>query len=159
MPKSIEQKRHAGRAVGFTLIKIMVAVTIVAILGAAVPPLILSMMLPEPYESRVARAGIDMANYSQALKLYELNNHHYPSTDQGLQALVKKPTGDPEPENYAEGGYMKSIAKDPWGRDYVYVSPGENGDFDIISLGADGVEGGDTVGADITHLDPIKLHR
>lgn len=146
MPKSIKQKRQAGHAAGFTLIEIMVVVAIIAILGAAVVPQLMS----KPDEARRVRAGVDIGNYTQALELYKLANHNYPSTDQGLQALVEKPTGDPEPANYADGGYMKAVGKDPWGRDYVYVSPGENGDFDIISLGADGVEGGEGSGLDIT---------
>jgi len=149
MPKSIKQKRPASAAAGFTLIEIMVVVAIIAILGAAVVPRLMS----KPDDARRVRAGLDINSYAQALQLYQLANHNYPSTEQGLQALVEKPTGDPEPANYAEGGYIKSISKDPWGRDYVYISPGENGDFDLMSLAADGVEGGEGKNADITNSD------
>jgi len=149
MPNKMIQKRRAGYAAGFTLIEIMVVVAIIAILGAAVVPRLMS----KPDEARRVRAGVDIGNYAQALEFYKLANHTYPTTDQGLQALVEKPTGDPEPANYPDGGYMKSVAKDPWGRDYVYVSPGESGDFDLISLGSDGVEGGEGSGADITNAE------
>jgi len=145
MPKSNKQKRQAG----FTLIEIMVVVAIIAILGAAVVP----RLMDKPDEARIVRAKADIGSFAQALEFYKLANHNYPSTDQGLNALVTKPTGDPEPANYPDGGYMKSIGDDPWGREYIYVSPGENGDFDIISLGADGVEGGEGAGADITNAD------
>jgi len=132
--------RHAG----FTLIEIMVVVAIIAILGAAVVPKIMN----NPDKARVVRAKTDIGQIAQALELYKLDNYAYPSTDQGLMALVEKPTGDPEPANWSDG-YLKSLQKDPWGRDYIYVSPGENGDFDLISLAADGVEGGEGTGADI----------
>ena len=80
------------------------------------------------------------------------DNFNYPSTDQGLEALVEKPTGDPEPANWKDGGYLKQVSKDPWGRDYIYISPGETGDFDIVSLGRDGQEGGSGYDADLTQL-------
>jgi len=122
----------------------MVVVAIIAILGAAVVPKIMN----NPDKARVVRAKTDIGQIAQALELYKLDNYAYPSTDQGLMALVEKPTGDPEPANWSDG-YLKSLQKDPWGRDYIYVSPGENGDFDLISLAADGVEGGEGTGADI----------
>jgi len=140
MVKSMKYTRHAG----FTLIEIMVVVAIIAILGAAVVPKIMN----NPDKARVVRAKTDIGQIAQALELYKLDNYAYPSTDQGLMALVEKPTGDPEPANWSDG-YLKSLQKDPWGRDYIYVSPGENGDFDLISLAADGVEGGEGTGADI----------
>jgi len=129
---------------GFTLIEIMVVVAIIAILGATVVPLIMD----RPNEARVVRAKQDIANYGGALELYKLDNFGYPSTDQGLEALVEKPSGDPEPMNWKGGGYVKKLNKDPWGRPYVYVSEGS--DFEIISLGGDGAEGGEGFDADIS---------
>lgn len=140
-------KRPARNQRGFTLIEIMVVVAIIAILGATVVPLIMD----RPNEARVTRAKSDIAALGAALDLYKLDNFNYPSTEQGLQALIEKPTGDPEPANWKSGGYVKKLNKDPWGRDYIYQSPGEGGDFDIISLGNDGSEGGDGFDADITN--------
>ncbi|MDB4223390.1 type II secretion system major pseudopilin GspG [Granulosicoccus sp.] len=132
---------------GFTLIEIMVVVAIIAILGATVVPLIMD----RPNEARVVRAKNDISSYSSALELYRLDNFNYPSTDQGLEALVTKPSGDPEPVNWNRSGYVKRLSKDPWGRDYLYNN--ENGDFEIVSLGNDGVEGGEDFNADISNLD------
>jgi len=132
---------------GFTLIEIMVVVAIIAILGATVVPLIMD----RPNEARVVRAKNDIGSYSAALGLYKLDNFNYPSTDQGLEALVEKPSGDPEPANWKAGGYVQKLNKDPWGRDYLYVN--EDGRFEIISLGNDGVEGGEGFDADISSLD------
>jgi len=145
MVKSMKRPHQAG----FTLIEIMVVVAIIAILGAAVVPKIMN----NPDKARKVRATTDIGSIAQALELYKLDNFAYPSTDQGLQALVEKPTGDPEPANWSDGGYLQSLNKDPWGRDYVYVSPGENGAFDLISLAADGVEGGEGSGEDITNAN------
>ncbi len=132
---------------GFTLIEIMVVVAIIAILGAAVVPLIMD----RPNEARVVRAKTDIGNYSAALGLYRLDNFNYPSTEQGLESLVERPSGDPEPANWKSGGYVQKLNKDPWGRDYLYIS--EDGRFEIISLGNDGVEGGEDFDADISSLD------
>ncbi len=132
---------------GFTLIEIMVVVAIIAILGATVVPLIMD----RPNEARVVRAKNDIGNYSAALGLYKLDNFNYPSTDQGLEALVEAPSGDPEPANWKSGGYVQKLNKDPWGRDYLYIN--EDGRFEIISLGNDGVEGGEGFDADISSLD------
>lgn len=140
MVNSMKNTRHAG----FTLIEIMVVVAIIAILGAAVVPKIMN----NPDKARRVRAATDIGAIAQALEMYKLDNYAYPSTDQGLIALVEKPTGDPEPANWSDG-YLKSLQKDPWGRDYIYVSPGESSDFDLISLASDGVEGGEGVGEDI----------
>lgn len=134
---------------GFTLIEIMVVVAIIAILGATVVPLIMD----RPNEARVVRAKTDIQKYSAALDLYKLDNFNYPSTEQGLQALVEKPSGDPEPANWNASGYIQKLGKDPWGRDYVYQSPGEGGAYDILSLGNDGSEGGDGFDADISNWD------
>jgi len=144
MVKSMKNPRHAG----FTLIEIMVVVAIIAILGAAVVPKIMN----RPDQARVVRAQTDIGSIAAALEMYKLDNFAYPSTDQGLMALVEKPTGDPEPANWSSS-YLKSLQKDPWGREYIYVSPGESGDFDLISLASDGVEGGEGAGEDITNAN------
>jgi len=132
---------------GFTLIEIMVVVAIIAILGATVVPLIMD----RPNEARVVRAKNDIASYASALELYRLDNFNYPSTEQGLEALVTKPGGDPEPVNWSSSGYVKKVSKDPWGRDYLYQS--EGAEFEIVSLGSDGTEGGDGFAADISNLE------
>jgi len=134
---------------GFTLIEIMVVVAILAILGAAVVPRIMD----RPEEARRVRAKTDMSSLGAALELYKLDNFSVPSTDQGLQALVEEPTGDPEPVNWKQGGYVQKLTKDPWGRDYVYISPGESGDYEIISYARDGREGGEGFDADISSAD------
>ena len=133
---------------GFTLIEIMVVVAIIAILGAAVVPLIMD----RPEQARQVKAKQDIKSISAALDLYRLDNFNYPSTDQGLEALVEKPTGDPEPANWKDSGYLPKLPKDPWNREYIYLSPGETGDFDIISLGRDGQERGDGFDQDLTQL-------
>ena len=125
----------------------MVVVAIIAILGATVVPLIMD----RPDQARVVRAKNDIGTYSSALELYKLDNFSYPSTDQGLEALVEKPSGDPEPANWKAGGYVKKLGKDPWNRPYVYQS--EGGQFEIVSLGRGGVEGGEGFDADISNLD------
>ena len=140
--------KHGNRAKqrGFTLIEIMVVVAIIAILGATVVPLIMD----RPNEARVVRANNDIATLGAALDLYKLDNFNYPSTDQGLEALVEKPTGDPEPANWKSGGYIKQLPKDPWGREYLYEAT--EGGFEIVSLGNDGAEGGEGFDADISNL-------
>lgn len=137
---------HARRtARGFTLLEIVVVVTIIAILSAVVIP----RFFDKPGEARQVKAKSDIQSLSTALNLYRLDNFSYPSTDQGLQALVQKPNGSPEARNWKSGGYVDQLRKDPWGRDYLYVSPGQRGDFDLYSLGADGQPGGDGEAADV----------
>lgn len=145
--QGIPARMHRNR--GFTLIEIMVVVAIIAILGATVVPLIMD----RPDQARVTKAKQDIASLASALDLYNLDNFNYPSTEQGLQALVEKPSGDPEPANWNTSGYIKKLQNDPWGRPYEYVSPGEGGPYDIISLGRDGAEGGTEFDADITNWD------
>ena len=134
-----------ARARGFTLIEIMVVVAILAILGATVVP----MILDRPDQARVVKAKQDIRAIEAALDLYKLDNFNYPTTDQGLEALVSPPTSDPVAPNWKDGGYLKKLPRDPWGRDYLYLSPGENGEVDIYSLGKDGSPGGDGFDADI----------
>ncbi|MBN2039853.1 MAG: type II secretion system major pseudopilin GspG [Spirochaetes bacterium] len=133
---------------GITLIEIMIAITIIAIIGIVVYPMIMDL----PQKARIQAAKQQMLSFGLALDRYSLDNGFYPTTEQGLQALVQKPDSEPSPMNYNEGGYMKSknVPKDPWGREYIYVSPGENGnDYEIMSFGADGQEGGEGKNADI----------
>jgi len=131
---------------GFTLIEIMVVVAILAILASVVIPRIMS----EPDKARVVKAKQDIRVLESSLNLYKLDNFIYPSTDQGLEALVTRPS---DANNWKEGGYIKKVPKDPWQRDYQYISPGEHGEIDIYSLGADGVPGGDKFAADIGNWD------
>jgi general secretion pathway protein G len=134
------------RQSGFTLIEIMVVVVILAVLGALVVPKILENV----DKARVTRAASDIRAIQTALDLYRLDNFKYPTTEQGLQALVTQPT-DPSITNYRSGGYLPSLPKDPWNNPYQYVSPGANGrDYDIISYGRDGKPGGEGYDADIS---------
>lgn len=135
----------ARRSRGFTLIEIMVVVVILAILAAAVVPRIMD----RPDEARITKARQDIRVLESALELYRLDNFNYPSTQQGLEALVQQPSGDPPARNWKSGGYIKSLPKDPWGNDYQYLSPGTRGEIDIYSLGSDGRPGGTDSAADI----------
>ncbi|BAU56581.1 general secretion pathway protein G [Halorhodospira halochloris] len=128
---------------GFTLIEIMVVVVILGILAGIVVPRIMD----RPDSARVEAAKQDIRSIESALNLYRLDNNHYPSTDQGLEALVEEPTGSPEPRNWQ--GYLDRVPTDPWGNEYQYLNPGEHGDIDIYSLGADGEPGGEGVDAEI----------
>lgn len=132
---------------GFTLIEIMVVIVILAALAALVAPKIMG----RSDDAKVADAKVQIRNVETALKLYKLDNAVYPTTEQGLAALVTKPTTGNIPKNYKAEGYLesKSVPKDPWGNDYVYLSPGEHGDYDLYSMGADGAKGGDGKNADI----------
>lgn len=130
---------------GFTLIEIMVVVVILGILAALVVPRIMS----RPDEARVGKVKADLNAIGSALELYRLDNFNYPTTDQGLEALVKKPSTEPVPKNWKEGGYLDKAPIDPWGNPYQYVSPGEHGEYDIYSWGADGRSGGEGFNQDI----------
>ncbi len=133
---------------GFTLIELMVVIVILGILATFLIPKIMS----RPDEARIIKAKNDIKAIESALKLYKLDNGFYPTTEQGLEALIKKPDSEPIPQNWKSGGYLDSnnTPLDPWGHKYIYRSPGEDGrEYDIISYGADGKEGGDGVNADI----------
>ena len=123
----------------------MVVVVILGILAALIVPKIIS----RPDEARISAARQDVATLAQALKLYKLDNLAYPTTDQGLQALVNKPAAAPIPMNWKTGGYLERLPKDPWGHDYRYLNPGLHGEIDIYSLGADGEPGGEGNDADV----------
>ena len=130
---------------GFTLIEVMVVVVILAVLAAIVVPKIMS----RPDEARVVAARADIAGITQALKLYRLDNSFYPTTEQGLEALVTMPSSAPIPSNWKRGGYLDRMAKDPWGHDYQYLNPGIHAEIDVFSLAADGQPGGEGVNADV----------
>lgn len=130
---------------GFTLIEVMVVVVILGILAALVVPRIMS----RPDDARLAKARQDIRTIEAALNLYKLDNYIYPTTDQGLEALVAKPTIPPEPRQWKQGGYFDRLPQDPWGRNYLYLQPGQRGEIDIYSLGADGQQGGEGVNADL----------
>ena len=134
---------------GFTLIELMVVITILGILAV----LILPRITGQTDEARRTATKVQIKNIEQALHLFELDNGFYPTTEQGLDALVKKPTIGRIPGRYREGGYMAKVPKDPWGTPYVYVSPGAHGDFDLISFGADKEKGGEGKNADIENWD------
>jgi general secretion pathway protein G len=137
---------NARRAAGFTLIEIMVVVVILGILAAIVVP----KLAGEPDKARVAKAKQDIRAMESALQLYRLDNYYYPSTQQGLEALVQRPEGEPPAKNWKAGGYVAKLPKDPWGNPYQYLQPGsKGGEYDISSLGADGKPGGDGVDTDI----------
>ena len=134
---------------GFTLIEIMVVVVILGILAALVVPQVMN----RPDQAKVTVAKGDIKAIAAALDMYKLDNFNYPSTQQGLNALVEKPSGSPQPRNWNRDGYLKRVPKDPWGNDYQYLSPGTQGPFDLYSLGADGKQGGNDLNADIGNWD------
>ena len=133
------------RARGFTLIEVMVVIAIIGILATLIVPKIMN----RPDQARRVAATQDIATVMQSLKLYRLDNGRYPTTDQGLRALVSKPTTDPVPNNWKDGGYLERLPNDPWGNPYQYLNPGVHGEIDVFSYGADGKPGGDGNDADI----------
>ena len=134
-----------ARIRAFTLIEVMVVVAILAVLAALIVPKVMS----RPDEARVVAARQDIASLLQALKLYRLDNLRYPTTEQGLAALVTRPTLAPIPPNWKPGGYLERLPRDPWGHPYQYLSPGLHGEIDVFSFGADNAAGGEGFDADI----------
>ncbi len=132
---------------GFTLIEIMVVIIILGILAVYIGPKIMG----RPGQAKQVKAQVDISALETALKLYKLDNGGYPATEQGLIALIEKPETGNVPKKWKEGGYLEKgkVPKDPWGNDFVYLSPGVHGDYDIISYGADGVPGGEGEDKDI----------
>ena len=135
----------AKRNAGFSLVEILVVLVIMGLLISVVAPTVLN----RADDARVQKAQADFKALETSLKIYRLDNYVYPTTEQGLQALVEPSTLDPEPRNFKAGGYLEELPIDPWGRPYLYLSPGENNEVDIYSLGADGLSGGEGQRADI----------
>ena len=129
---------------GFTLLEIIVVVAIIAILAAYIAPKVVGRV----DDARVSKAKSDIRVLESSLELYKLDNFVYPSNEMGLGALVNKPSGEGT-KNWRDGGYIKKLAKDPWGSEYLYIYPGSNGEFDVYSLGADAAVGGEGEAADI----------
>jgi general secretion pathway protein G len=141
--------KHDNR--GFTLIELMVVVIILGILALYIGPKIMG----EPEKAKRVKAKMDIATLETALKMYKLDNGVYPSTEQGLMALVEAPETGTIPKKWRKGGYLEKnrVPKDPWGNEYVYISPGLNGDFDLISYGPDGAPGGEEDNKDINNWE------
>jgi len=140
-----------NRKPGFTLVEIMVVVVIIGLLAGLIGP----RLVGQSETAKITTTKTQIKNFEQSLELFHLNNGFFPTTEQGLAALILKPTMPPEPRNYQAGGYLraKSVPKDPWGNDYIYLCPGEKGEYDIISYGpaGRGGKGGET--SQITNWD------
>lgn len=134
-----------NRNSGFSLIEILVVMVIIGILAAVIVP----RVMDRPDEARVTKARQDVQALVTALNMYRLDNHAYPSTEQGLEALVRQPSGRPEAPNWRDGGYLDRLPKDPWGRDYQYMRPGVHGEIDVWSFGRNGQPGGEGVDGEI----------
>jgi len=133
------------RSGGFSLVEILVVLVIMGLLISIVAPTVLN----RADEARVQKVQADFKAIETALKIYRLDNFVYPTTEQGLEALVEPSPIDPQPRNFKKGGYLAEVPRDPWDRPYLYLSPGDNGEVDIYTLGADGLSGGDDQNADI----------
>lgn len=145
----VEHDPETSRDAGFSLLELMVVVVILSILALVIVP----RVIDRPDQARVARAQSDIAAVASALQLYRLDNLRYPTTEQGLAALVNRPATDPAPANYATNGYIDRLPRDPWGEPYQYLSPGVHGQYDVFTYGADSATGGSGVDADIGSWD------
>lgn len=136
---------------GFTLIEVMVVVIILGILATIIVP----KFMDEPEKAKRTKAALQIRSIESALKMYKLDNGTYPDTEQGLEALFKKPETGDIPKNWRKGGYLDSskVPKDPWGNPFVYLMPGQHGDFDLSSYGRDGENGGEDENADINRWE------
>lgn len=141
----ISRRSKPRNDAGFSLLELMVVVVILSVLALVIVP----RVIDRPDQARAARAQADIAAIASAVKLYRLDNFRYPTTEQGLAALVSRPTTDPVPANYAANGYIERLPVDPWGQPYQYLTPGVHGDFDIFTYGADAAPGGEGANADI----------
>ena len=146
----VKTPKRALKDAGFTLIEIMVVIAIIGILATMIVPKIMG----RPDEARATAAKQDVGTIVQALKLYRLDIGRYPTTEQGLKALVEKPVSEPVPQNWKVGGYLESLPKDPWGNAYQYSNPGTHGEIDVYSFGADGKPGGTALDTDIGNWQP-----
>ena len=143
--------KSSGNERGFTLIELMVVIVILGILAGLIIPRIMG----RPDEARAAKARMQIESLETALKLYKLDNGNYPTTEQGLQALVQAPAAGGLAKNWRQGGYLEKgkVPKDPWDSDFVYISPGVHGDFDLSCLGADSEAGGEGKNKDINNWE------
>ena len=145
----MEKKFNSFKQSGFTLIEVIVVLVILGILASIVVPNVIS----RTDQAQIVKAKQDIRALESALQMYRVDNFSYPTTDQGLQALVEKPSSGPEAKNWQKGGYIKKVPSDPWQNEYQYIIPVEEGDFDLYSLGADGRPGGADSNADIGNWD------
>ena len=145
MPASLADTQKDRSDAGFSLLELMVVVVILSVLALVIVP----RVIDRPDQARAARAQADLGAITSAVNLYRLDNFNYPSSEQGLAALVTRPVSDPVPANWANKGYMDRLPIDPWGRPYQYLNPGVHGEFDIFTYGADGTPGGDGANADL----------
>ena len=141
-----QQRRRRRREEGFTLVELMVVIVILGLLATIVA----INVLPSGDKARVEKAKSDIATIESGLEMYKLQNFNYPTTSDGLQALITPPAGLADPSRYQKGGYLKKLPNDPWNRPYLYAAPGTHGAVDVWSFGADGKEGGEGTDADIT---------
>lgn len=148
MPDKVNRRQQ-----GFTLIEILVVLVILGLLVSIVAPNIMS----RTDEARAQKVFADFSAIGTALNMYRLDNFNYPTSEQGLQALVERPNIDPVPRNWKNDGYLESLPRDPWGKPYLYLSPGQNGQFDIFSYGADGVRGGEDQNTDYGNWQEEEL--
>jgi len=134
---------------GFTLIEIIVVVVIIGLLAAVIAPNIFSSV----DDARTSKSLSDLRAIESALNLYRLDNFNYPTTEQGIKALVERPSGSPEAKNWRKGGYLPRVPEDPWGNEYQYAFPGSNGEFDLFTFGADSKLGGEDSNKDLSTAD------
>ncbi|UJF19445.1 type II secretion system major pseudopilin GspG [Vibrio sp. SS-MA-C1-2] len=139
------QQQRRKKQGGFTLLEVMVVIVILGVLASLVVP----NLLGNKDKADQQKAITDIVAIENTLDMYKLDNSVYPTTDQGLEALVSEPQGTPAPRNYRDGGYIKRLPNDPWGNEYQYLSPGDKGNIDVFTLGSDGQEGGEGTAADI----------
>lgn len=141
--------QRARKRSGFTLVEVLVVVVILGLLAALVAPKIVG----QGEEAKRTAVSVQIREIEQALEMYRLDNSMYPTTAQGLEALVSKPSAPPEPKRYREGGYVRRLPVDPWGNAYIYRMPGDHSEFDLFSPGPDGEEGGEGAAKDITNWE------